>query len=58
VPVITFARDEVNDGVFIEVDGVQKWWENSFSSLDQFFLHAPELLGRPVILQFRTEDGT
>jgi len=57
LPVLTLVHDNVNDGVAIEVNGKQAWWENSFDSIDQFFLHSPEFLGRPVILRTRTEDG-
>lgn len=56
LPVVTLVTDCINDGVAIEVDGTQRWWENSFDDIDQFFLHSPELLGRPVILVRRTDD--
>lgn len=55
-PVVTFVIDTVNDGVAIEVNDKQVWWESSFDRLGQW-LQGNELLDRVVILKFRvTED--
>lgn len=48
-----FGYDQGTDGVFVALDGVVIWWEQTFDSLDQLL---PGLDGKMFLIKYGEPD--